>query len=145
MTQQKEIFGLPNCSNKTVEEYGLDLIKMGLEIIPLLVNKRPIIKDWNNIKVTKELWEKWCNNDKPEALGLITGKIISVIDLDQNFDQELIDKLISLGTAYYKTTRGYHFLILNSGNKTQNLYYKDKHVGEFLIMEEIIQLELKSK
>ena len=147
MTTANKSLVLPNLDDKTCKQYGRELVNIGVDVIPMNLtldtssesrkyNKKPLVywKEFQTKSVTAEIFDEWCNrflDDEFNGLAIIGGKKISALDLDNDFDEELLSRLHDLGTASYETERGWHFLTL-ADIESADAIYKEKHVGEFL-------------
>lgn len=103
------VVGIPYDS--AMFEAGMEYIKNGLSVIPVGMDKKPLIawKEFQERKATQEEFHNWIRTYKDMQLGVVTGKIsnIIVVDIDNpNLDiswlpETTVVKTGSGGKHYY--------------------------------------------
>lgn len=98
-----------------IKNFGLIYLKKGFSIIPLGINKRPLINSWKQYqetRTTEKEFLEWLEKYPQMQLGIVTGKIsgLVVVDIDDykkdfkieiDLPQTVTVKTGSGGTHYY--------------------------------------------
>ncbi len=82
--------------NKNIKDHMFAYLEKGFSIIPIGIDKKPLISKWKEYqsrKPTKEEIIKWCETLNPCGIGIITGKIsgIVVLDIDVGADTNRLE------------------------------------------------------
>ena len=71
--------------NTNIKDHMLAYLEKGFSVIPIGIDKKPLISAWKEYqsrKPTKEDIINWCSTLSPYGIGIVTGKISRIVVLD---------------------------------------------------------------
>ena len=103
-----------------MKKHALKYLEMGLNVIPLKPDKRPLLMTWAEYqtkRVTKKSINQWWDTWPDANIGIITGEISDLIVIDADSEQGLVelDKIDSSMTPTVKSPNGHHYYFRNNG------------------------------
>ena len=88
--------GIATTMENDIQKHMLEYLKKGFSVIPIGIDKRPLIPSWKEYqsrKPTSEEIAKWCSTLNPVGIGIVTGTIsgIAVLDIDVGAEMKGLD------------------------------------------------------